>query len=67
MGLALARTFAAITFGTAMLGTGILTAIPGTPLVFVYLGWMSTARMGGPAAEKLGERACVSPTYFATH
>jgi hypothetical protein len=67
VGLALARAYAAITFGTAMLGTGILTAIPGTPIVFLYLGWMSTARISAPAAGKAGERARVSPTYFATN
>ena len=65
LGLALARLYTAIVFGTAVLGTGTLTSIPGTPLLFVYLGWMSTARISS-AAER-AQRARVSPTYFATH
>lgn len=67
LGLTLARAYAAITFGTAMLGTGTLTSIPMTPLMFLYLGWMSTARVSASATEKTGERARVSPTYFATN
>jgi hypothetical protein len=66
LGLAIARVYVAIVFGTAVLGTGTLTAIPGTALLFVYLGWMSTARMSA-AAEKADQRARVPHTHFAAH
>ncbi len=66
LGLALARAYAGVLFGTAMLGTGILTSIPMTPLLFVYLGWMSTARASAAASEK-AQGARVSPTYFAAN
>ena len=67
LSLGLARIYIAVSLGTAMLGTGIFTAIPGTTLLFVYMGWMSSARVSAAAAETAAERARVSPTYFATN
>lgn len=67
LSLALARAYAAVSFGTAMVGTGMLTMIPGTPILFIYFGWMSTARVSEVAAEKAAKRARVSPTLFVTN
>lgn len=67
LSLGLARIYVPASLLTAMLGTGIFTAIPGTTLLFIYMGWMSSARLGTGAAEAAAERARVSPTYFATN
>ena len=67
LGLKFARAYTAAAFVSATLGAGILTSIPGTSLLFVYLGWMSTAGMRGAAEERAAERAVVSPSYFATN
>jgi len=67
LALKLARTYTAAAFAAAMLGTGILTAIPETPILLMYLGWISTAAIRAAAGEKVTDRARVSSTYFATN
>lgn len=63
LGLRLARAYIAISFGAAVLGTGILTAIPETPLLFAYFGWITTARFA--ATAQAANRARISPSRFA--
>ena len=40
VGWRLARVATALYFGTAFIGTGLLTAIPGTALLLIMTGWM---------------------------
>ncbi|HEX7174429.1 MAG TPA: O-antigen ligase family protein [Pyrinomonadaceae bacterium] len=47
-------------FATGMIGTGLLTSIPGTPLLLLSLGWIAVRQRGRagasvPAAEHRGE------------
>ena len=41
----------AIGFGTAWIGVGLLTAIPGTLLIMVGMGWVAVSPEAFPASE----------------
>jgi hypothetical protein len=45
VGWRLARATVAIFFGTALLGTGLLTSIPGTCLLLLMTGWLCVPRL----------------------
>ena len=40
----LARLYCAASFATAMIGTGLLTAIPSTSLLMLFCGWLGASR-----------------------
>ena len=45
VGWRLARVTCALSFGTAFIGTGLLTAIPGTSLLLLMTGWMCVPKL----------------------
>jgi hypothetical protein len=66
LSLRLTRDLLAVTFATAVLGTGLLTWIPGTALILVFMGWIATARARQPAVSRAAQRAPGVPA-FATN
>jgi hypothetical protein len=44
-GRRVARLWCAISFAIAPLGTGLLTAIPGTATLMLFVGWITTAQV----------------------
>jgi hypothetical protein len=66
LALRLTRNLLALSFATAVLGTGLLTWIPGTPILLAFLGWTTTAGVRAPAASRVA-RPQVSPAAFATN
>ena len=66
LALRLTRNLVALSFVTAVLGTGLLTWIPGTAMVLAFLGWTTTARVRAPAASRVAQPR-VSPAAFATN
>jgi hypothetical protein len=44
LGLRLARIYLLIAFATGVTGTGMLNSIPGTAVLLMLVGWVSTAR-----------------------
>jgi len=46
----------AIGFGTAWIGTGLLTSIPGTVLIMIGAGWTTARPEASPSAANLGKR-----------
>jgi hypothetical protein len=66
LALRLTRDLLAVTFATAVLGTGLLTWIPGTSLILVFMGWIATARARQPAVSRAAQRAPSVPA-FATN
>jgi hypothetical protein len=40
VGLLLAKVTTVLAFGTAFIGTGLLTAIPGTAMLLLFMGWI---------------------------
>jgi hypothetical protein len=61
LGLRLARIYLAIAFLTGVTGTGMLNSTPGTAVMMMLVGWVSTARFS-PAAEKTAARSRVART-----
>ena len=51
LGLRLSRIYLAIAFAMAATGTGMLNSTPGTAILLMLVGWVSTARFS-PAAQK---------------
>jgi hypothetical protein len=51
LALQLARIYLAISFAAGVTGTGMLNSIPGTALMLMLVGWVSTARFA-PAVQK---------------
>jgi hypothetical protein len=45
IGWRLARVTCALSFGTAFIGTGLLTAIPGTSLLLLMMGWLCVPKL----------------------
>jgi len=66
LALRLTRNVLAISFATAVIGTGLLTWIPGTPLVFAFMGWITTARARKPIVSRAEQRPPGVPA-FATN
>ena len=66
LALRLTRNLLALSFATAVLGTGLLTWIPGTPMVLALLGWTTTAGVRAPAASRVAQPQ-VGPAAFATN
>jgi len=66
LALRLTRNLLAITFASAVIGTGLLTWIPGTPLVLAFMGWITTAWARKPAVSRAAQRAPGVPA-FATN
>ncbi len=66
LALRLTRTLLAVTFASAVIGTGLLTWIPGTPLVFAFMGWIATAWARQPAVSRSTQRTPRVPA-FATN
>jgi hypothetical protein len=56
LSLRLTRNLLAVTFATAVIGTGLLTWTPGTPLVLAFMGWITTARARKPAVSRVPQR-----------
>lgn len=61
MTLQLLRVYLPVVFISAALGTGFLTAIPGTALNLLFVGLFATARLAVPAATKRRETWSYSP------
>jgi len=55
LALRLTRNLLVFSFATAMIGTGLLTWIPGTPLVLAFMGWITTARARQPAVIRAAQ------------
>jgi hypothetical protein len=66
LALRLTRNLVALSFVTAVIGTGLLTWIPGTPMILAFMGWTTTARVRVPAARRVAQPQ-VSPAAFATN
>jgi hypothetical protein len=66
LALRLTRNVLAISFATAVIGTGLLTWIPGTPLVLTFMGWITTARTRQPAVSRATQPQLGAVT-FATN
>ena len=66
LALRLTRNLLALSFATAVLGTGLLTWIPGTAMLLAFLGWTTTAQVRAPAASRVAQPQ-VSPAAFATN
>jgi cell division protein FtsW (lipid II flippase) len=66
LALRLTRNLLALSFATAVLGTGLLTWVPGTPMLLAFLGWTTTAGARAPAASRVAQPQ-VSPAAFATN
>lgn len=64
LGLRLARIYLVIAFATGATGTGMLNSIPGTALLLILVGWLSTARFS-TAAQKAAAPDRVARTRFA--
>jgi hypothetical protein len=60
LALRLTRNLLAISFATAVIGTGLLTWIPGTPMLLAFMGWTTTAR-----ARKSAVSRAAQPEYSA--
>jgi hypothetical protein len=65
-GLKITRNLLAFAFATAFLGTGLLTWIPGTPLLLAFMGWVTTARARVPAVSRAAQPE-LSTAAFATN
>ena len=66
LALRLTRNLLAVTFATAVIGTGLLTWIPGTPLILAFMGWIATAWVRKPAVSRSAQRTPSVPA-FATN
>jgi hypothetical protein len=66
LGLRLTRNLIALCFATAVIGTGLLTWIPGTPMLLAFIGWTTTAR-ARKAAVSTAAQPQLSPAAFATN
>jgi hypothetical protein len=64
LGLRLSRIYLAIVFATGVTGTGMLNSTPGTAVLLMLVGWLSTARLGA-AAQKAAAPGRVARTRFA--
>jgi hypothetical protein len=62
--LQLARIYLAISFAAGATGTGMLNSIPGTAILLMLVGWVSTARFA-PAAQKTAAPSRVPRTRLA--
>jgi hypothetical protein len=62
--LRLARTYLGIVFAIGLTGTGMLNAIPGTALLLMLVGWVSTSRFA-PAPAKTTEPNRIPRTRLA--
>ena len=52
MALRLSRIYVAISFATAVTGSGTLNSVPGTAFLLMLVGWLCTARLA-PAGQKV--------------
>jgi hypothetical protein len=66
LALKITRNVLAFTFATAVIGTGLLTWIPGTPLVLAFMGWITTARARKSAVSRVAQPE-LSTAAFATN
>jgi hypothetical protein len=66
LALRLTRNLIAFSFATAMIGTGLLTWIPGTPMLLALMGWITTARARMPAVSR-SEQPQIAAAAFATN
>jgi hypothetical protein len=66
LALKITRNLVAFSFATAVIGTGLLTWIPGTPMLLAFMGWVTTARVRAPAVSRAVQPQ-VSPAAFATN
>ena len=66
LALRLTRNLLAIAFASAVIGTGFLTWIPGTPLVLAFMGWITTARVRKRAVSRAAQPLPRVPA-FATN
>ena len=64
LGLRLSRTYLAIVFALAATGTGMLNSTPGTAVLLMLVGWLSTARFT-LAAQKTAAPNRVARTRLA--
>ena len=64
LGLRLARIYLFIAFATGVTGTGMLNSTPGTAVLLMLVGWLSTARFA-PAAQKTAAPGRVARTRLA--
>ena len=66
LALRLTRNLIALCFATAVIGTGLLTWIPGTPMLLAFIGWTTTARVRKNAVSAAAQPQ-LSPAAFATN
>lgn len=64
LALRLARMYLAIVFAIGVTGTGMLNSTPGTAVLLMLVGWVSTARFA-PAAQKTAQPHRVARTRLA--